>query len=298
VGDFDLFERHASENFSTSLLALSMKLSPRFGELVIRQIFGKLGIGAAKAIRIERVERECPIALGDDSRKRLDMMVEGLADGERFVVAVEAKINADFGPTQLRDYREWADGQRAHLVILTKRKYYWQDKSIRPHAELRWSDLRPLISEVQSQLQSDFEKYYWEQFRLHVEDTMRTFEGFKSSGCDVYALMQDVDLFLLRLFEEMKVTCKDEWKGSCAAYYARELAATIGFYWWRSSDFWHESQPNQFCVWKDGDEEPVPIGESFEDIVRNTQDPSKRDQYISQLADRILTLCGKDARAA
>jgi hypothetical protein len=125
---------------------------------------------------------------------------------------------------------------------------------------------------------------------------MQTFEGFKTGSCDVHALMRDVDLFLLRLLEEMKVTYKERWKYWCAAYYVPELAATIGFYWWRGPS-WREPKPNHFCILKEGEKEPIPIGESLEDVVRNTQNPAKRDQYIAELAARVLTCCGKRAES-
>jgi hypothetical protein len=300
MGNFDLFERHASENFSTALLVFSMKLSPRFGELVVRQIFeNRFPTGASIepviTVRVDEIEREYSIALPDSAQKRPDMIVRGLADRTDFVAIVEAKINADFGPTQLSDYRKWLCGEPQEtklLVVLTKRKYHWQNEYVRPDAELRWSELRSLISDVQLQPHSEFEERYWEQFRLHVEDTMRTFEGFKAESCNVHALMQDVDLFLQRLFEELQVTCTRGWRDYYAAYYAPELSSTIGFFWWRS-DFWYEPQPNQFCVWKDGEKEPTPMRESLEEVARNTQDPATRDQYISDLAGRVLKLCGK-----
>lgn len=300
MSDFDLFERHASENFSTSLLAFSMKLSPLFGELVVRRIFERSPIGPVRTVRIDDIEREYPITLQDSLRKRPDLVLRGLADETPFVVAVEAKKNAEFGPTQLKDYRGWLDSEPQNLkkllVILTKRKYHWRNEPFKPDAELCWSALRELISEVQAQPHSDFEGRYWEQLRMHVEDTMRTFEGFKTGTCDVHGLMQDVDLFLRRLFEEMKVTCDSGWRDYYAAYYAPELSARIGFYWWRN-DFWQEPNPNQFCVWRDCEKEPTPMQQSLEEIARKTQDPAERDQYISALADRVLKLCGKETTA-
>jgi hypothetical protein len=298
MGDFDLFERHASENFSTSLLAFSMKLSPQFGELLIRRIFECSTIGPVKTLRIDGIEREYPITVQDSLHKRPDLVLRGLVDGTAFVMVVEVKKNADFGPTQLKDYRDWLDSEPQNLkkllVTLTKRKYQWQNEPFKPDAELRWSALRDLISQVQPQVHSDFEGRYWEQLRLHVEDTMRTFEGFSTGSCDVHALMQDVDLFLRRLFEEMKVTCLSGWRDYYAAYYAPELSARIGFYWWQN-DFWHEPKPNHLCVWKDGEKEPILTGEGLEEVVRNTQDPATREQYISGLAERVLKLCDKGA---
>jgi hypothetical protein len=283
MSEFDLFERHTSENFSTSLLAFSMKLSHQFRELVARRIFERSPIGSVKTLRVDEIEREYPIALGEGLRKRPDMVLRGLADKATFVVVVEAKKNADFGPTQLKNYREWLELQPQKLkllAILTKRKYHWQNGSLKPDAELRWVELRDLISAIQSQAHPDFERGYWEHFRLHVENTMRTFGGFKTGSCDVHAWMQDVDLFLQRLFEEMKVTWTGGWQDYRAACYVPELSATIGFYWWQN-DFWHEPKPNQFCVWKDGEKEPIPMRESLEEVVQNTQDPAKRDQYIT-----------------
>jgi hypothetical protein len=60
----------------------------------------------------------------------------------------------------------------------------------------------------------------------------------------------------------------------------------------------NEIQPNQFCIWKDGEKQPIPVLSpenrpvTLEEIVRNTNDPATRDQYISSLAARIRVLCG------
>jgi len=288
---FTLFDQCTDENFSTALLAFSMKSSQRFAQLVVRLILG-IGTGQATALIIEKIEREYSILLEEGQRKRLDLVVRGRIDTKTFVAVVEAKLESGFSANQLTTYREWLDTQPERvkrLVILTRHRYNGQSL---PHdSELQWTELLPLISQIQSQPQSDFEQSYWKQVRQHFEETMPTFEGFKDGACNVHSFMQCTDLFLDCVLKELGITkARSDWHDLCAAYYIEELSATIGFWWWRHQNFRNEPQPNQFCVWRNGDKQSMPLA-SLEEIVRSTDNPETRDQYIASLADRIRELC-------
>jgi hypothetical protein len=94
VNDFELFERHLHENFSSSLVAFSMRRSPGFAQRVALRIFAAAEF-VPTTIAVKSVEREYQI--GDPSHSaplRIDLVISGECDHKPFVVAVEAKKNA------------------------------------------------------------------------------------------------------------------------------------------------------------------------------------------------------------
>ncbi|HTZ97641.1 MAG TPA: hypothetical protein VMB18_14665 [Terriglobales bacterium] len=300
MSHFKMFEKYASENFSTSLLAFCMAVCPRFKESIVRLMLARSRNLMIKDLRIDELAREYPITLDDATRKRPDLLVRGIADQMGFVVLLEAKIDVEFSPMQLSYYRSWLDSQPEHkdwklLVTLTKRKY---DPNELVDAQLLWAELIPEIAKVESENHSQFERSFWHELRLHVEDTMRTFTGFTTGYSDVLKLMQEVDMFLTEILSRLPIKKSvDYWQKERAAYYLPELKAIVGFYWWQK-DFWREPYPNQFCVWKDGEKQPRPIVSpdnhpiTLGEIIRNTNDPATSEEYILRITKQIARLCG------
>lgn len=297
ANDFALFEGHFLENFSTTLIAFSMRRSEEFARRVASHILDKAGFG--RAITVDSVEREHPIH--DSSRPaplRIDLVVSGHAAEHRFVLAVEAKKDALFGPTQLTDYRRWLNNQDPpRKVLATLTRDNCRGTVEQPDVRLLWNDLLPLVRQMESEAGSAFEKPYWKHVSGHLEEIMRTFEGF-SNGCDVHKLMQEVELFLQAVVRNLDVDrSKSDWQASRAAYYLYGFRGTIGFYWWRG-DFWREAEPNPLCFWRDGDTDPTMLA-SFETVIQragSSVDPTSRDRYISEIAEQVRGLSATSQR--
>jgi hypothetical protein len=292
MGDFNFFERCKSENFSTALLAFSMRRSPEFCDKIVRKL-APCEWGDIAHLEIEQIEPQHTIEVAGSSMKRPDLVIIGKADSKEFIVALEVKIGQDFGEGQLKNYRTWLLEQRkplTALATLTCRQYNWRDgDAAKPNAALRWIDLPPLIAKMESHSGSDFERSYWKHFRIYVEGIMRSFEGFTSGVFDVHGLMQEIDLFLRRLFEELGVKGGGRWEAAFSGYDVPELAAKVGFYWWHG-DFWDEQHPNELCIKKIGEKEPIFL-DSLKEIITETNDPATRDDYIKGLARQIRETC-------
>lgn len=296
MSDFRLFEHCRNENFSTALLAFSMRASPQFAVLVSRFLLQKALCLQPQTLSVEEIDRDYPIRLKHwESSKRVDLLIVACADDKRFLILIEAKITAMFGPNQLQDYRAWLNSQQADVKVLTTLTRYSYDGDVLTDASVRWTDFQPYISRMQADAASDFERLYWKNLGLHMEDTMRVFTGFTSGHCDVLTLLQEVDLFLAEILERLHVTkTVDYWQKERAAYYVPELKTTIGFYWWQK-DFWREPEPNRFCVWVDGQKDRQALA-SLDEIVKNTNSSvpeDSRDAYISKLVDQIRSVCGE-----
>jgi hypothetical protein len=66
ANDFALFDGHFLENFSTTLIAFSMRRSKEFARRIASHILDKAGFGRAGTVAVDSVEREYPIL--DSSR--------------------------------------------------------------------------------------------------------------------------------------------------------------------------------------------------------------------------------------
>ena len=296
MSDFDFFERCKHENFSTALLAFSMRRSPEFCNAMIRK-FAPSQWGQIEQLEIETIKPQYTIEIADSEKKRPDMVITGKLDGKGFLIALEVKIAQDFAANQLKNYRTWLSKQQQPLkglAILTRRRYEWSYGDVaKPDVALRWIELCPIVATLESSC-SGFEASFWQEFRLHLEAIMRTFEGFSGGSFNVHGFMQEVDLFLRRLLEdELRVKCKGRWGDNFSGYNVPELGAKVGFYWWQG-DFWDERQSNQLCVERRGENGPIPLA-SLEEVVTESNDPERRNDYIKRLAQQIRDACKVEA---
>jgi hypothetical protein len=94
-----------------------------FGKTLLAALLRRLsGYDCSAALRVERVKSEFPID-GSGAKGRLDMLAEGAwEDGERWVLVIEAKVDAWEGERQLEKYDKWLGTHAApckYRVFLT-----------------------------------------------------------------------------------------------------------------------------------------------------------------------------------
>jgi hypothetical protein len=289
MNDFDLFERHYTENFSTALLVFAARQSADFARRLLSLILHKTNCPGAEKAAVESVERDLPIQLdGTPAARFPDICIRGEADGNGLIVLVEAKIGSGEGLDQLRDYRKWLDLQiypLKKLVTLTRDPLAASTKS---DGALLWSELVPLAGEMQTTAASEFERGFWRNFKEHLKAIMYTFDGFSAGFADVRSLMQEVDLLLVSLFRKMGLTkWNSNWRADRAAYWLPERRATVGFWWWKR---WGDANgENALVVWKDG----KPAGRivsTFQEVVANAN-RSKHDgrlgDFLKELSEQV-----------
>lgn len=294
MSDFALFEKSHHENFSSSLLAFAMRQSPAFAVGVMNLIRSKCGRSPSTQMTIRNIRREYPIEIKSKPLRWADIYVEVDVDRKSLLCLVEAKINSREQENQLLDYHAWLSAQKADdriLATICKFRTTWSTK---PHAELWWADLKPLVAQMSdSAAMGSFEKRFWSQFKDHLGEIMVTFEGFTLGFTHVHRLMQEVDGFLHCILDKIPVAERrnEDWKADRAMYKLPDAAnARVGFYWWPPGEWANPARENTFCVVKDTPERKTITIASFQDIVANAalaQQQNHLDEYVAKIAERV-----------
>jgi hypothetical protein len=293
MSDFQLFERHYTENFSTALVVFAARQSPDFAGKLLKLILNKAGYPEGEKYAVESIVRNFPIQIDATAAARFpDISIKGKVDGEACIVLVEAKIGAGEGLDQLGDDLIWLGKQKtdypiAKLASLTRDPLATR---VRVDAALTWSDLVPLARQIAVGATSQFEKRFWSHLAQHLEAIMSTFKGFSTDFSDVHQLMQEVDLLLISLFRNMGVTYRPYWYAQCVAYWLPERKVTVGFWWWKR--FGDPDRQNALIVWRDGKPEGRLVS-SLQEVIEK----ANRARQQGQLADFINDLKRQVERA-
>lgn len=291
MSGFDIFDNHHHENFATALVAFAVNHSQEFGLDFVNLVLERANEPKLREPKIEAI-REAGISADGRRYRRPDLRVNAFGDGKRYLLLVEAKIGAGEQPDQLADYRKGLSEQKADVKILATLTRDPLSGSAAPDARLFWRDLRPLITNRIEAAASKFEYSFWEELKEYLEETMETFEGFKSKFPDVSGLLRETDLFLVALFRDtMKLGKMDDVPGGMkSACWLPELHATVGFFW-RVSRGLQRDQVSKLLVWKDGTPPSTAKAlATFENIVSESNHAASEgtlSEFLEQLGSKV-----------